>query len=204
MAKVWQRLDFWAIVIAVLALGLSGVSMYYQFFYEPFRMSVSTLLPTLEESTVDPARGDTIAVRIAFANTGKRDATVSRIVFGTLEGEAPVSSTMSWLRFADGTPARVFAVKPGELVVKGVLFDPGSTSLAQRFHIRGDGEESFSSHVTVAVVTPPGEEYHVTLPGPVFRFVDGMYAGGGMEATTFVLTRSGAALVVEQVPRGRP
>jgi hypothetical protein len=48
MAKVWQRLDFWAIVIAVLALCMSGAGMYCQFFYEPFTMSISTLLPTLK------------------------------------------------------------------------------------------------------------------------------------------------------------
>jgi hypothetical protein len=131
----WASKDQMSLGISVLALALSGLSFYVQFFWEAPRLSSAVKLDL--RAAIDLERGELQPISISLVNPGNQPVLVEELYISTSQSkdfhlDCPRAHypTFSWQRLHNGDtsrPAEPIVIKPGDVVSSKVDFEiPGS------------------------------------------------------------------------------
>lgn len=161
-----STLDKWrdngTAIVACIALIVSITNSYFQFFHKPYKLTVSRL--DFKQHGLHDSH-NTFTSELAFINNGERDAIIKQVQLDLKTGSIEGTRIVVWDRFADGKPVSPVSVKPGEILVKKIVFDYADHAILRELGITTNDKAIIEVGVIVTIVDSDGEEQEITLGG---------------------------------------
>ena len=173
----FETVDIFNGTVALVALALSGLNAYHQFFRrkQDFRVSFLSM-------SFSPHRlcENSITVETAFVNSGNTPATVSDMALVLAVPDADGHVLLQWERFSDDSVAHAIDVAPGEVVHRSVIFFCTEKN-AEELGLPIEGEVSYDTSIRVWVLNHRGERYKADIKGITLYFEGNEVTGAGLK-----------------------
>mgnify|MGYP001582041731 CR=1 FL=1 len=175
-ARIWDRIKGVATiitgVISVIALLISSINLYYQFFKKSNDLKASIFPLNVQRLKFQI---DTFTFTIAFVNGGNQSSLISNILLCFYPKDVSNHyQFIEWTRNDDGSSAQPIVMKPGEIILKGVVFDykDDIKRFLSDLGIKNKEQTEIDAKIKFIVIDSLGKKYEIYYEGIKFLVID--------------------------------